>query len=168
MLLSNPVSVTAWELTNEYLSEFAWPHTRMPCSGRPFKFGSSWCDCAPIPLTSDGNPCFNRIHARVWGLLRLLSGFVRLRRDRRHLGRRGSFAFDCQDKWHTIGHDRPEKKPIRCQALTGQVGHLTRCVIYDRRSTTCRAFLSAWENGVVNSNCDRARASYGLMPISNF
>jgi Fe-S-cluster containining protein len=61
-----------------------------------------------------------------------------------------------------------EKRPIRCQALTGQIGRMVSCVIYDRRPSACRAFLMAWENDRGNSNCDRARAIYGLMPISHF
>jgi Fe-S-cluster containining protein len=61
-----------------------------------------------------------------------------------------------------------EKRPIRCQALTGQIGRMVRCTIYDRRPSACRAFLMAWENDRGNANCDRARALYGLMPISHF
>jgi len=61
-----------------------------------------------------------------------------------------------------------EKRPIRCRALTGTVGHSVNCTIYDRRPTTCRKFLSVWENNVVNPLCDQARATYGLMPLSSF
>jgi len=61
-----------------------------------------------------------------------------------------------------------EKGPIRCQALTGQVGGAVHCTICDRRPSSCRSFLSAWEFTSTNTNCDRARASYGLMPISEF
>ena len=61
-----------------------------------------------------------------------------------------------------------EKRPIRCQALTGQIGRRVSCAIYDRRPSACRAFLLAWENDIGNSNCDRARAIYGLMPINHF
>ena len=59
-------------------------------------------------------------------------------------------------------------RPIRCQALSGEIGRSVYCTIYDHRPTTCREFLNVWENDVVNSLCDRARATYGLMPISNF
>ncbi len=61
-----------------------------------------------------------------------------------------------------------EKNPIRCAALTGKIGHSVCCLIYDRRPTTCRHFLSTWEHEVVNSLCDRARASYGLNPLGCF
>ena len=61
-----------------------------------------------------------------------------------------------------------EKRPIRCQALTGNIGRSVHCAIYDRRPTTCREFLSVYEDSGVNSLCDRARATYGLMPLSNF
>lgn len=61
-----------------------------------------------------------------------------------------------------------EKRPIRCQALTGQIGRLVSCAIYARRPSACRAFSMAWENDIGNSNCDRTRAIYGLMPISRF
>jgi Fe-S-cluster containining protein len=61
-----------------------------------------------------------------------------------------------------------EKRPIRCAALIGIIGLSVNCAIYDRRPTTCRQFLSAGENNTFNSLCDRARATYGLMPLSNF
>jgi uncharacterized protein len=61
-----------------------------------------------------------------------------------------------------------EKKPVRCQALTGQIGRSVHCTIYDCRPTSCREFLSLWEEDVINSLCDRARATYGLMPLSSF
>jgi Fe-S-cluster containining protein len=61
-----------------------------------------------------------------------------------------------------------EKRPIRCQALIGQIGMMVSCVIYDQRPSACRLFLMAWENDRGNSNCDRARALYGLTPISHF
>jgi uncharacterized protein len=61
-----------------------------------------------------------------------------------------------------------EKRPIRCDALIGIIGQSVHCSIYDRRPTTCRKFLSAGENNTFNSLCDRARATYGLMPLSPF
>jgi uncharacterized protein len=61
-----------------------------------------------------------------------------------------------------------EKRPIRCQALEGEVGRSVHCTIYDRRPKTCREFRSLWEDDVINSLCDRARSTYGLMPLSNF
>jgi Fe-S-cluster containining protein len=61
-----------------------------------------------------------------------------------------------------------EVRPYRCQALTGKIGGAVCCSIYDRRPTTCREFLTAGEDRAVNSLCDRARVTYGLMPISGF
>jgi hypothetical protein len=61
-----------------------------------------------------------------------------------------------------------EKRPIRCKALSGEIGRSVCCTIYDRRPTNCRFFLAAGENNAVNSLCDRARATYGLTPLNNF
>lgn len=61
-----------------------------------------------------------------------------------------------------------EKNPIRCDALNGTIGHAVFCSIYDCRPTTCRRFYSTWEHEMVNSLCDRARASYGLNPLGYF
>lgn len=61
-----------------------------------------------------------------------------------------------------------EKRPIRCQALSGEIGYSVHCTIYSRRPKNCRDFLATGENNVVNSFCDFARAVYGLMPLSNF
>ena len=61
-----------------------------------------------------------------------------------------------------------EKRPIRCQALSGEIGRSVHCTIYNRRPTNCRMFLAVGENNAVNSLCDQARATYGLMPLSNF
>jgi len=61
-----------------------------------------------------------------------------------------------------------EKRPIRCQALSGEIGRSVLCTIYDRRPTNCRNFLAVGENNAVNPLCDQARATYGLMPLSSF
>jgi len=61
-----------------------------------------------------------------------------------------------------------EKRPIRCDALKGVIGQNVHCSIYDLRPTCCRQFLSSWEDNGVNSQCNRARATYGLVPISEF
>jgi Fe-S-cluster containining protein len=61
-----------------------------------------------------------------------------------------------------------EKKPVRCQALIGQITLSVCCSIYDKRPSTCRNFLSIWEHNVINALCDRARAAYGLMPLSYY
>ncbi|MDT3720507.1 YkgJ family cysteine cluster protein [Pseudomonas oryzihabitans] len=59
-----------------------------------------------------------------------------------------------------------EQKPTRCTALLGEIGCGTRCTIYENRSSTCREFTAAWENGEPNPNCDAARAAYGLPPLT--
>jgi len=61
-----------------------------------------------------------------------------------------------------------EKRPIRCQALIGEIGRSVHCTIYDQRPTNCRKFLAVGENNAVNSLCDQARATYGMMPLSSF
>ena len=58
-----------------------------------------------------------------------------------------------------------ESKPARCNALLGEVGSAVRCTIYDKRSSPCREFSAAWENGQANPACDAARAAHGLPPL---
>lgn len=62
---------------------------------------------------------------------------------------------------HYVCMKGTEKQPVKCVALEGQVGHSVSCSIYSLRSSTCREF----EAGTVD--CDRARAHYGLAPLSN-
>ncbi len=59
-----------------------------------------------------------------------------------------------------------ERTPPRCVALLGEVGDGVRCVIYDKRSTTCREFPFSWGNGAPNDRCDKARAHFGLGPVT--
>ncbi len=58
-----------------------------------------------------------------------------------------------------------EKKP-RCRALTGEVGRSVHCSIYASRPSPCREFPMTGEQGRPNDACDRARAAYGLPPLS--
>jgi Fe-S-cluster containining protein len=53
----------------------------------------------------------------------------------------------------------------RCAALEGRVGQQVNCAIYDRRPSCCHGFRGAWEKDVVNPDCNRARATYGLQPF---
>lgn len=53
----------------------------------------------------------------------------------------------------------------RCTALMGQVGEAVRCNIYEKRSSTCRAFAWHGENGQSNPDCQKARARHGLDPL---
>ena len=61
-----------------------------------------------------------------------------------------------------------EKRPIRCHALSGEIGHSVQCSIYDRQPANCRKFRAVRENNAFNSLCNRARSIYGLMPLSSF
>jgi Fe-S-cluster containining protein len=54
----------------------------------------------------------------------------------------------------------------RCIALLGDIGVQVACTIYERRSSVCRDFAPAWENGQPNPRCDEARLAYGLPPLT--
>ena len=54
----------------------------------------------------------------------------------------------------------------RCVALVGTIGRHIYCSIYEKRSSVCRDFPVAWENGQPNPRCDAARAHWGLLPIT--
>lgn len=58
-----------------------------------------------------------------------------------------------------------ERTPIRCAALTGEIGKSVRCSIYERRGTMCREFSPLSDDGTANEACDQARAAYGLPPL---
>ncbi|MBC7198908.1 YkgJ family cysteine cluster protein [Stutzerimonas balearica] len=58
-----------------------------------------------------------------------------------------------------------ESKPARCISLLGEVGCGVRCTVYEQRSSPCREFQAAWENGEPNERCDAARAAHGLPPL---
>lgn len=67
---------------------------------------------------------------------------------------------------HLVAMQGTEQKPARCAALLGEVGCGTRCTIYENRSSTCREFMAAWENGEPNPHCDAARSAHGLPPLT--
>ncbi|MFN4121520.1 YkgJ family cysteine cluster protein [Acidovorax sp.] len=52
-----------------------------------------------------------------------------------------------------------EQVPIRCVALTGEVGAMVACSIYDARPTPCREFTAG------DYACHKARARHGLAPL---
>lgn len=54
----------------------------------------------------------------------------------------------------------------RCIALTGEIGKNVACGIYEQRSSVCRAFQPSLLDGVVNEDCNRARAAHGLGPVT--
>lgn len=53
----------------------------------------------------------------------------------------------------------------RCVALKGNVGEHVFCDIYSQRPTVCREFSVAWENGVANDRCNKARALWDIPPL---
>jgi hypothetical protein len=61
------------------------------------------------------------------------------------------------------GTDRPDP---RCIALDGAIGQAVRCTIHPRRASVCREFAASWSNGEPNERCDRARAQWGLAPLT--
>jgi Fe-S-cluster containining protein len=53
-----------------------------------------------------------------------------------------------------------------CVALEGTVGESVRCTIYDARPSPCRELRMSWEDGSHSPQCDKARARYGLAPLT--
>lgn len=66
---------------------------------------------------------------------------------------------------HRVAMRGTGAKPVRCTALDGEIGRAVSCTIHPLRSSTCRAFKPAWEDGEPNPDCDRVRAQYGLPPL---
>lgn len=54
----------------------------------------------------------------------------------------------------------------RCLALDGVIGQQVACSIYATRPPPCRQLHAAWEDGTPSPQCDRARARYGLPPLT--
>lgn len=54
----------------------------------------------------------------------------------------------------------------RCVALSGTIGQEARCTMYGRRPSVCRELTPAWEDGRASPQCDRARARFGLPPLT--
>lgn len=55
---------------------------------------------------------------------------------------------------------------LKCLSLTGQVGQKVSCSIYENRPSPCRNFKASFEDGVVNKDCDRVRAHFGLPALT--
>lgn len=66
---------------------------------------------------------------------------------------------------HRVAMKGTHCKQPRCIALQGAIGSLVHCNIYSQRSSACREFAYAWENGIPHERCDQARAAYGLPPL---
>lgn len=54
----------------------------------------------------------------------------------------------------------------RCTMLDGKVGVDAACLDYAHRPSPCRDLMPAWEHGDASPQCDRARALYGLAPLT--
>jgi len=54
----------------------------------------------------------------------------------------------------------------RCIALRGFIGRAVSCSIYERRASICREFEPSWRNNTANPRCDKARAAWGLAPLT--
>ena len=141
-----------------------------PSSGHPSEFGSSLDACVPNPILQESispmsqpNPCmccgaccaFYRISFDSSEVDDFPGGMIPLnltiKLNQKRSAMRGT-----------------ETRPHRCKALCGKIGQSVHCDIYDRRPSTCREFFSLWEDDMINSLCDRARVTYGLMPLSNY
>jgi Fe-S-cluster containining protein len=61
------------------------------------------------------------------------------------------------------GTDQPSP---RCMGLLGIIGKKVRCRIYEHSSTVCREFEPSWQSGQKNERCDKARAFWGLNPLT--
>lgn len=57
-------------------------------------------------------------------------------------------------------------KTPRCTALAGEIGQAVSCTLYNDRPSPCREFSSNADSLVHNADCDRARAHYGLPPLT--
>lgn len=75
---------------------------------------------------------------------------------------------DAVVRWdaHRVALRGTDSRMPRCAQLDGSVGQGTFCRIYARRPTPCRDMRAAWEDGAPSDQCDRARAAYGLAPLS--
>jgi len=56
-------------------------------------------------------------------------------------------------------------KQPRCICLKGTIGEQVYCEIYPLRSSTCRDFRYAWQDGVASEPCDKARKAWNLSPL---
>ena len=73
----------------------------------------------------------------------------------------------------SIGRDRcamrgTEGAAKRCIALVGKVGSDVCCSIYDNRPSGCRILAASWQPDRDSFACDRARASYGMVPFGGY
>ena len=79
----------------------------------------------------------------------------------------GSIPAELTEKvnTHFVAMKKTSDGQRRCVALQGTIGENVSCNIYSDRSSTCREFNIAWENGEANDKCNKARMAHGLLPI---
>ena len=61
------------------------------------------------------------------------------------------------------GTNRPHP---RCIALDADIGRHSRCTIHARRPSPCAQLPASYESGTPSPQCDKARAAYGLPPLT--
>lgn len=57
--------------------------------------------------------------------------------------------------------------PGRCIALSGDIGNMVNCAIYDQRPAACRDFAPLSAIGLGDDACDDARRRCGLAPLGS-
>ncbi len=68
---------------------------------------------------------------------------------------------------HLVVMKGTDSSQPRCVCLRGTIGEQVQCAIYPLRSSVCRDFPFAWQDGIANERCDRARAAWGLPPLES-
>jgi len=67
---------------------------------------------------------------------------------------------------HRVSMRGTDSRTPHCINLVGAVGSMVSCAHYARRPSPCRDLGAAWEFGEPSPQCDRARAAYGLAPLT--
>ncbi|WP_133819988.1 YkgJ family cysteine cluster protein [Tahibacter aquaticus] len=67
---------------------------------------------------------------------------------------------------HRVSMRGTDCRQPHCINLAGRVGSEVSCREYARRPSPCRDLAAAWEHGQPSPQCDRARAAYGLAPLT--
>ena len=102
----------------------------------------------------------------LWCLLRVFPGEFLLGGSRRRNRRLSATVVDPTDYGAPGCLAGTAGAKPRCTALEGVIGGQVHCRIYAQRPSVCRDFTMAWENGEANQQCDKARAAWGLPPLS--
>jgi len=107
----------------------------------------------PNPCLTCGACCAHYRASFYWG-----------ETDEHENGTVPAYLTDRLDPFRSVMKGTNQQSP-RCIALNGQIGECVNCSIYENRSSVCREFLFAWENGLPNERCDKARLAWGLQPL---